>query len=241
MNVLRKFLLIFILFFACLHSTYATSYSSQCVAYTKVDNICITIPEFESYYKHYKIKIINEKGKGNWYFTLADKIAVTKELMIQKLLLHEAEKNKIGTTKYFKKYQEEIEEGIKEIDYYISKLKNKKKLSNKKLEKLDKKLKARLINGYKVKAYLEMTLKDVFKVNEDDIDNFMMAHGGEYGFKPDPKNPKLQIISKKELVKAIREEKRQLAANQLAYYLLDTYKVTINKYLLKKVKDKNLP
>ncbi|ADY73363.1 hypothetical protein Dester_0717 [Desulfurobacterium thermolithotrophum DSM 11699] len=238
MNALKKFLSMFILFFFVgLHNTYATNSSSDCVAYTKVDNICITIPEFKSYYKHYKAEIIKEKGKGNWFFTLADKIAATKELMVQKLLLHEAEKNKIETTEYFKKYQEEIKEGIKEIDNYISKLKNEKKLSNKKLEELAKKLKARLINGYKVKAYLEMTLKDAIKVTRDDIDNFMMAHKGKYGFEPDPKNPKLQVIRKKELVEAIREEKRQLAANQLAHYLLDTYKVTINKDLLKKIKD----
>lgn len=144
--------IIFLFLIISTFKVHAVTTPSQCVAYTKVDNVCVTAPEFKAYYKRYEEETIERVGKGNWYFTLADKIQAAKELMVQKLLLHEAEKNKIEKTKYFKNYERDIKSGLKEIDSYIGKLRKGGKLNNRQLEELSKRLKIKLINGYKVKA-----------------------------------------------------------------------------------------
>ena len=217
----------------------AANENKSCVAYTKLDNLCITIPEFESYYKKYQQRVLSRVGKGNWYFNLSDEIAASKELLYQKILLHEAEKNKIENTPYYKKYLPEIRKEIKNIESYVQGLKKQGKINDKQARILESKLKERLINGYKEKAYLDMALKDAMKVTTDDINNFMMAHKGEYGFVPDPKNPKLKVIEKRQLVEGIREMKMEIATEQLKNYLTKKYGIVINKELLKELENKN--
>ena len=138
----------------------AANENKSCVAYTKLDNLCITIPEFESYYKKYQQRVLSRVGKGNWYFNLSDEIAMSKALMFQKILLHEAEKNKIEKTSYYKRYLPEIKKGLKEIEDYVQRLRKQGKINDRQAKVLEARLKERLIDGYKVKAYLNMVLKN---------------------------------------------------------------------------------
>lgn len=213
----------------------AKSVSNDCVAYTQLDNVCATVPEFKSYYKKYKAEVIQKVGKGNWYFNLADEVQAAKELMLQKLLLHEAEKNNIEKTKWFKKYLPEIEDAKKEIKNWVKEQVKKGKIPPTQAPLVEKRLIQRAVNGYKVKAYLDMVLKDAIRVTREDIENFFSAHKGEYGLSPDPDKPNLKVINKRDLVEAIREEKKQVAAAQLADYLFKKYKVKVNVELLKKL------
>jgi len=209
--------------------------ADKCVAYTKVDNICATIPEFKSYYKKYKVRVLQRVGKGNWYFNLADEIEAAKELMLQKLLLHEAEKNNIEKTKWFKNYLPDIQDAKKEVKNWVKQQVKAGKIPPSKAKLVEKRLIERAVNGYKVKAYLDMVLKDAIRVTRDDLENFLSAHKGEYGLTPDPENPTLKVINKRELVEAIRQEKKQVAAAQLADELFKSYGVKINVNLLRKL------
>ncbi|WP_456395761.1 hypothetical protein [Desulfurobacterium sp.] len=214
-------------------------YAAECVATTKLDNLCITVSEIKSYYRQYKRRKLATVGKGNWYFTLADLIEATKALTFEKILTHEAKKSGVEKTPYFKRYQRDIENEYKEIDSYVDGLLKDKKIKKEEAEKLRKKLKEAVYIGYLKKAYLNMELADYLKVTSDDISNFMEAHKGEYGFKRDPDRPKMKIISKVELVRLIRQEKRTRVAQEFAVSLWKKYGVKLDKKLLEKL-DKEL-
>ena len=207
----------------------------NCVAYTEVDNVCATVPEFKFYYQKYKAEVIKEVGKGNWYFNLADEVQASKELMLQKLLLHEANKSHVEKTKWYKNYIPEIKEAEKEIKQWVKKQVKEGKIPLSKAKLVEKRLIEKTVNGYKVKAYLDMMLKDAIKVTREDLESFFSAHKGEYGLSPDPNNPNLKVVDKRQLVEAIREEKKQVAAEQFADYLFKKYKVKVNVELLKKL------
>ncbi|WP_457569630.1 hypothetical protein [Desulfurobacterium sp.] len=214
-------------------------YAAECVATTKIDNLCVTVPEIKSYYKQYKQQKLAAVGKGNWYFTLADLIEATKDLTFEKILAHEAEKSGVEKTPYFKRYKKDIENEYKEIDNYVNGLLKAKRIKKEEAEKLRKKLKRAVYVRYLKKAYLNMELADYLKVTSDDINNFMEAHKGEYGFKKDPNRPKMKVISKVELVKLIRQEKRTRVAQEFAASLWKRYGVKLNEKLLEKL-DKEL-
>ncbi|WP_022847573.1 hypothetical protein [Desulfurobacterium sp. TC5-1] len=210
-------------------------YAAECVATTKFDNLCVTVSEIKSYYKKYKEEKLSEVGKGNWYFTLADLIDATKALTFEKILTHEAEKSGVEKTSYFKRYGKDIERKYKEINRYVDGLLKEKKITKQEAEKLRKRLKKAVYLRYLKKAYLNMELADYLKVTSDDIANFMEAHKGEYGFKKDPKHPKMKVISKVELVNLIRKEKRMRVAQEFGESLWKKYGVTLNKKLLEKI------
>lgn len=214
-------------------------YAAECVATTKVDNLCVTVPEIKSYYKQYKQQKLAAVGKGNWYFTLADLIEATKDLTFEKILTHEAEKSGVEKTSYFKRYKKDIENEYKEIDSYVSGLLKAKKIKREEAENLKKKLKKATYIRYLKKAYLNMELADYLKITSDDISNFMEAHKGEYGFKKDPNHPKMKVISKVELVKLTRQEKRARVSQEFAVSLWKKYGVKLNEKLLEKL-DKEL-
>lgn len=228
------FLLMALLF--PLNSFAGTVHNNTCVAYTKLDKICVTVPEFESYYnKKYKPQVIQEKGKGNWYFDLADKILAAKDCMLEKLILHEADKTNIQNSPYFKKYLPNIKLQKSNIEHYVAKVLGSGKIDRKHASIVKTRLIVSLINSYKKKAYIEKTISNSTKVTTDDLGNFIAAHDKDYGFKLDPNNPKLKVINKRQLVKAIRAEKLRNAANRLTYKLFQKYQVRVNRKILKKL------
>ncbi|SNR73376.1 hypothetical protein [Desulfurobacterium atlanticum] len=234
---MKKFLLFFFAFSSFAYGS--SNHAKTCVATTEVDNLCVSIKELKSYYRNYKMEKLAEVGKGNWYFTLADLIDATRSLTFEKILTHEALKSGVEKEPVFKEYEKDIENEYKEIDKYVDKLVSSKKIEKKEAEKLRKKLKRKVYLSFLKKAYVEKMLSDYLKVTTEDIQNFMNAHKGEYGFKKDPKHPDMKVISKKELVEAIREEKKTRAAQEFADWLWEKYKVKIDEQLLRKL-DKQL-
>ncbi len=232
--------IVFILFSLIIISfSQSLDYDQNCVAYSKKYNLCITPKEFESYYKNYKKQILSQVGKGNWYFTLADMIQAAKLLAFEKILYKEAKKSGIEKTKYFERYKSKIEKEYKSIDKYVNNLIKQGKISKDEGQILKKNLKERIYNYYLKKAYLEKNLEPYLKVTSEDINNFMLAHKGEYGFKKDPKHPKMKIISKQQLIEIIKTEKAYRVANEFSNYLWNMYNVTINTELLRKLEKKN--
>jgi len=226
-------------FFLASTCSFAGTVNKTCVVKTVKDNICITSSDLKAFYEDYKNAKIKEVGKGNWYFTLADLIEATKTFAFEKILVHEALKSGVENKPIFKNYEKEIKKGNEEIDAYVNNLLKSKKITEKQAEILKKKLKRKLFLAYVKKAYLESILADYLKVTSKDIESFMDAHKGKYGFKKDSKHPKMKIVSKKELVEAIREEKRTRAANRFGQWLWNEYGVSLNTDMLKKL-DKQL-
>ncbi|WP_457568416.1 hypothetical protein [Desulfurobacterium sp.] len=207
----------------------------ECVVTTKLDHLCVTVPEVKSYYLRYKKDKLSVAGKGNWYFTLADLIDATKSLAFEKILTHEAEKSGVDRTAYFERYRVELQKNYRQIDRYVKKLVSDGKLSKKEAAVVEGRLRRAIYLRYLKKAYLNMKLADYLKVTSDDIAGFMEAHKGEYGFKKDSKHPDMKVISKVDLVKLIREEKRARVARAFAESLWKKYGVTLNKRLLKEL------
>jgi len=232
----RNFLLLLLSFFSFFSGN---AFAKTCVATTEIDNLCVTVKELESYYKSYKKEKLAEVGRGNWYFTLADLIDAAKSLTFEKILTHEALKSGVEKEPFFKKYKKNIEKEYREIDRYVDNLISSKKVGKKEGEKLREKMKRKVYISFLKKAYVEKMLSDYLKVTTEDIQNFMNAHKGEYGFKKDPKHPNMKVISKKELVEAIREEKKTRAAQEFADWLWKRYEVKIDNKLLEKL-DKKL-
>jgi len=219
----------------------AISNETTCVAYSNKDKLCLTPQELKAYYKKYKKEILNKVGKGNWYFTLADLIQATKLLMFEKILYNEAKKSNIEKSKYFKKYRPEIEKEYKNIEKKVKDLLKKGKISSDKAKILEKNLKEAVYNFYLKKAYLESQLEPYLKVTTEDIEGFLQAHKGKYGFKKDPKYPKMKVLPKDKLIEMIKKEKIYRVADQFSKHLWDIYNVTINKQLLRKLNKKLNP
>jgi len=217
------------------------SSENTCVAYTNKDNLCLTPQELEAYYKKYKKEILDKVGKGNWYFNLADLIQATKLLMFEKILYNEVKKSNVEKSKYFKKYKSEIEKKYKNIEKKVKDLIQKGKISLDKAKVLEQNLKEAVYNFYLKRAYLESQLEPYLKVTTEDIEGFLQAHKGKYGFKKDPKYPKMKVLPKDKLIEMIKREKIFRVADQFSKYLWNTYNVTINEKLLRKLNKKLNP
>ncbi|OCC15124.1 hypothetical protein DBT_1610 [Dissulfuribacter thermophilus] len=193
---------------------------------TTSKGVRLTVDEFKPYYEKYKKRVISEKGK-EWYFNLSDKIIAAKELVLQKIILNEAKREKIEETQYFKKYRVEMEEKYQQVE----KIAKDEKIPI----EIIKLMKERIKNGYLVKAYLNKEIGPYLSVSDDDVDNFLMFHKGKYVLKPDKNNPKARVIHREALVRFIQQEKREEVANQLAKQLFKSYQVKVNSNLLIKI------
>ncbi|MHB2152827.1 hypothetical protein ACX8XN_00325 [Calditrichota bacterium GD2] len=201
--------------------------NEQSAVVTTSKGITISSAEFKAYYEDYKQKIKNVKS-DDWYFNLSDKIAAAKELALQKIILNEAKKNKIEQTEYFRKLKPEMEKAFQEIDQRA----NREKLSHKTIALIKEKIK----NGLLCKAYLNKAIEPYIKVTDSDLDNFLMAHQGNYALEPTKENPKAQIIKRDILKQMIQSEKKSRIAEEIAQNLLKEYDVKINKNVLKNIK-----
>jgi len=193
---------------------------------TTAKGVNVTVDEFKAYYKTYKDRIRKTKSE-DWYFNLSDKIIAAKELALQKIILHEAQKSNTEQSPFFRKFKPEMDKAFREID-------QKAKAEHLK-PKVVRLMKQKIKNSFLCKAYLNQQMEPYIQVSDDDVDNFLMAHQGQYALKPDKKNTKAQIIQRKTLEQLIQSEKRTRIADQIAQSLLKEYHLKINEKLLQKI------